>query len=184
MTHRSTLLVDPCSLINLFASRHLAEIVSGRLERLAIVEEVRRESQFVFRDGNDSNRRIREPVIWDDFISSDLLTLVDDPSEAEAQTFLDLSLVLDDGEAMTGAIALHRGFGVITDDRKAGRLLTEFGIDVLSSLDLVAQWIEEAGIPVEQAAAILRAIRIRARYLPPRTHGRYGWWVSTLGDSD
>jgi hypothetical protein len=160
----------------------MADILSGRPERQAIVEEVGRESQFVFRDGNDPNRRIRETVYWDDFISSGLLTLVDDPSEAEAQTFVDLSVVLDDGEAMTGAIAIHRGYGVITDDRKASRILSGLGIVITSSLDLVAEWIEESRIPSEQAATVLLDIRIRARYVPPRTHGRYEWWVSTMHD--
>lgn len=183
MSQSRTLLIDACSLINLFATRYLADIASGRPERLAIVEEVRRESQFVFRDGNDSTQRVREPVIWDDFISSGLLTIVDDPSEAEAQTFIDLSVVLDDGEAMTGAIAFHREFGVVTDDRKATRVLSELGIEINSSLDLIAEWIEESRIPIEQAAAILLDIRVRARYLPPRTHGRYEWWVTTLGET-
>lgn len=184
MALRTTVLIDACSLINLFATRHLEDIVSGRPEHLAIVEEVRRESQFVFRDGGDQNRRIREPVDWDNFISSGLLTLVDDPSEAEAQTFIDLSVELDDGEAMTGAIAIHRGYGVITDDRKASRLLMSLDVDVMSSLDIVADWIEEERIPVDGAAAILLDIRIGARYLPPRTHSRYEWWVSTMRGTD
>ena len=36
---------------------------------------------------------------------------------------MDLSAVIDDGEAITGAIALHRGYAVAIDDRKARRVL-------------------------------------------------------------
>lgn len=42
----------------------------------------------------------------------------------EEETYVNLALQLDDGEAATGALAIHRGAVVATDDRKAIRILT------------------------------------------------------------
>ena len=42
---------------------------------------------------------------------------------SEEASFVELAAVLDDGEAVTGAIALNRGHLVAIDDRKARRVL-------------------------------------------------------------
>ena len=82
--------------------------------------------------------RTREPIEWSALTSSGLIEIISDPTEEEAALYFDLSLELGDGEAMTGAVAYHRGYGVVSDDIKATRLLGEMGIVITSSLEVVA----------------------------------------------
>jgi predicted nucleic acid-binding protein len=59
------------------------------------------------------------------FINSRLLTIVSPETEAENLTFVNFATALDDGEAITGAIALHRNWSIATDDRKATSFFTQ-----------------------------------------------------------
>jgi predicted nucleic acid-binding protein len=52
-------------------------------------------------------------------------------NETEATTFVDLSREMDDGEALTCALAMHRQCDVATDDRKARRILSARAPQVL-----------------------------------------------------
>lgn len=182
MEHRSFLLLDACSLINLYASRHLPHIIGVRSERFGIVQNVYRESRFVFQGGDGPDRQTREPIDWP-ALTSGLLDLLGDPTEEEAALYFDLSLELGDGEAMTGAVAYHRGYGVVSDDRKATDLLGELGIEVTSSLALVDHWARQSGIESDALRRVITDIRIRARYMPARSHPHYEWWVASAGES-
>ncbi|MBA3274730.1 MAG: hypothetical protein H0T72_02970 [Chloroflexia bacterium] len=183
MKHRTFLLLDACALINLYASRHFPQIIGARKERFAIVQNVYREARFVFRGGDGLDSRTREPIDWPT-LTSGMLDLLGDPTETEAALYFDLSLELGDGEAMTGAVAWQRGYGVVSDDRKATRLLGNLGIQVTSSLELVDTWARHDGIEAETLQRVITDIRIRARYIPARSHPYYEWWVESAGEHD
>ena len=84
--------------------------------------------------------------LWSD---EDLIRVMRLESEEEERTFVDLAALMDDGEAVTGAIALHRGYAVATDDRKARRILAERprSITLVSTLDLLKLW-DECGLSI------------------------------------
>ncbi len=180
MTEDDVLLLDACSLINIFASRHFEEILSIRRERCAIVRNVQREARSLRRGGDGLDSNDRESIDWSAASPLGQLPIINDPSEDESQRYFDLSLELGDGESMTGAIAFYRGYGVVTDDRKATRILGDMGITMTSSIGLVAEWANQQGISRPVLQTIVTDIRVRARYQPPRTHPRYSWWVTAL----
>ena len=61
---------------------------------------------------------------------------------AEEISFIDLVANLDDGEAVTGALAFRRGWSVATDDRKARRVLGQLNppVELVSTLELLKLW--------------------------------------------
>lgn len=180
MSNRETLL-DACSLINLYATRRIAEILTGHPGQFCVVDVARREAGYVFRGGAGPDAAEREAIDLTRLEASGLLATLTAESEEELRTYIDLTLEMDDGEAMTGAIAIHRRFGVITDDRKALRILTERGVPCDTSLNVIKEWIEREHLAVEEVQGILLDIRQRARYLPHRTHPLCSWWDDALG---
>jgi predicted nucleic acid-binding protein len=103
-------------------------------------------------------------------------------SEAEATTFVDLAREMDDGEALTCALAVHRQCDVATDERKARRILSTRAPQVLvtSTLALVKQWAELAGIAKAELRAVLLNIRSGANYFPGERDPLYPWWIDIV----
>ena len=95
-------------------------------------------------------------------------------------TFVALAALVDDGEAATGALALHRGCAVATDDRKARRVFGEFMPDVplVSTLELMKLWADESQIPLDELRAAMDAMRDRASYVPSSRDPLFEWWAS------
>ena len=97
-----------------------------------------------------------------------------------------LAALVDDGEAATAALALHRGCAVATDDRKARRVFGEFMPDVplVSTLDLMKLWADESQIPRDELRAAMDAMRRSASYVPSRSAPLFDWWVSIMSSGD
>ena len=75
-------------------------------------------------------------------LSQGLLQVAPEATEEELNTFIDLTINLGDGEAMTAAIALgHRGHTVVTDDRVALRVINQ-RVPTMGSLQIIKHWVE------------------------------------------
>lgn len=158
----------------------MAEMIAVIQGSVSIVEIVRNESQFVLRGGDGEEAKEREPVELRQFISTGAITVMASNDESELMTFIDLTLELDDGEAMTAAVAIHRGGIVVTDDRKASRVLQERNVPLLSTLDVCKNWVASTDEAPEFIRAALIAIRERGRYEPPKRHPLRSWWDAIL----
>lgn len=66
-----------------------------------------------------------DTVELDSFVNSKCLTVYGLSGNEEQSLYIDYAADLDDGEAMTLALAFSRGFTVATDDRKARRIFLE-----------------------------------------------------------
>lgn len=180
MADRGTLLIDACLVITLYATRRMAAILASHPGRFSVVDVVRREAGYVFRGGGGPDATEREPIDLAALELANLLSTLTTDSEDELRTYIDLTLEMDTGEAMTGAIAIHRGHAVVTDDRKAMRVLTERGVPCETSLDLIRSWADTTNIPPSDLRPVLIDVRQRARYVPHRGHPLRGWWDAIL----
>ncbi len=175
------LLLDACTLINLFASRLEREILSAQDRPAGVVAVVRAETAYVFKGGVGDDAHDRESIDLEPLIAANLLHSIT-PTAAELDDFIDLTLRFrGDGEAMTIAVALARGWTIVTDDRKAIRLIAD-RIPVRSSLELVRSWSTTANIAPESMRAVLHDIRIRGKYIPGIGHPLKPWWDVALDD--
>lgn len=175
-----TTILDACVVINLHASRHIAEIVGAIPGRAILADRVFHECRFnPFAPAAEGSEQIERADLRA-LLASGRLGLIEDVSDDELRTYVDLAIELDDGEAMTLALAIHRGYTVVTDDRAAIRMLGERA-PLRSTLDLVKEWIDHEAVPPEVTRATLTDLRLRGQYVPERSHPLKPWWDQFMG---
>jgi hypothetical protein len=143
---------------------------------VAVADAVAREAQFVLRGGIGEDARERDPVDLQPLLADGLLAVISSDVEEELLTFVDLSQEVGEGEAMTAALAIHRGCVVVTDDRKASRILIARGVALRTSLDLIRVWSDSPTVTQEVLRTTLVDLRQRGNYDPPRGHPLREWW--------
>ncbi|MDQ2651499.1 MAG: hypothetical protein M3Z20_00515 [Chloroflexota bacterium] len=148
--------------------------------RFVVSDIVLRESLYVRRGGLGDDTDERETIELQGILDVGLLEVVASDDDDELMTFIDLTTLIEEGEAMSIALAMHRGWFVMTDDRKARRLLLEREIACFSSLELVRHWSIARQPAPSEVQAILRAIEQRARWVPWRAHPLAGWWKQSV----
>lgn len=173
------ILLDACAVVGFYATRHMDEIVAALGVPAAIAGIVANESQYVYRGGDDDARE-RELIELGPMVQSGTISVITTGDEEELQTFIDLTQVLDEGEAMTAALAIHRRAVVATDDRKAERILSERNVSVRCTLDLIKTWTDSAQLSNIEVHQILIDLRLRATYEPRRSHPYRPWWDAIL----
>ncbi len=178
---RSWILLDASCVMNLYATRQMPEILRAHSARFGIVVNVREESLYVRRGGSGTDAEEHDPVDLEPLIQSGVLVVFDLTPDEET-TFIAFAARLDDGEAATCAVAIHRGMAVVMDDRKGRSVLAAAAPTVTAhrTLDLVRHWAESKSIPFAEIAQVLRAIRERARFFPGRTDPNKAWWDAIL----
>ena len=102
---------------------------------------------------------------------------------AETDLYVLLAQDLDDGEAMSLAIAKSRGWMLATDDRKARRKAEELGVRTLTTPELMRRWAERNKRPTRVVADALRRIEALARFTPARTAPEFAWWRNQMKKS-
>ena len=176
-------LLDACAVVNLYATRRMGAILVANGGTFAVVDVVAREAQNVYRGGSGEDAREREPVALQRLLDEGLLSVLSTDDEEELLTFIDLSAEIDQGEAMTAALAIHRGCVVVTDEHKASRILAARGVPLRTSLDLVRVWSEGTTVTHEMLRAALVDLRQRGNYDPPRAHPLRSWWDAVMDPS-
>jgi predicted nucleic acid-binding protein len=177
------IILDASCLLNLYASERLQEIAQTLPQPLAVADYViQQEALYIRRRSSDQDQEEREPVNVEPLVSAGLIQVMKVNSEAEATTFVDLASEMDDGEALTWALAVHRQCDVATDDRKARRILSTRAPQVLVAftLTLVKQWAELAGIAKAELRAVLLNIRSGANYYPGERDPLSPWWIDIV----
>ena len=125
---------------------------------------------------------MREPVDLTSLLEEGLIQLMCLEHPAEEISFIDLAANLDDGEAVTGALAFRRGWSVATDDRKARRVLGQLNTpaDLISTLELLKLWAEETRVSRDEVGAAMAEMQSSASYRPGARDPLYEWWRSIV----
>jgi predicted nucleic acid-binding protein len=169
-------LLDACAVINLYATERIAEIVECIEGRVGIASIVRGEALYV---AGPEELEDREIIDLSELADTGLIEILSPETDGELYSFLDFAIDLDDGEAMTLALAMHRDAVVVTDDRKAIQLAGD-SIATVPSLETIKVWFETQEISAEQQRDILGAVQTRASYTPGRNHPLRNWWDRIL----
>jgi predicted nucleic acid-binding protein len=177
------IILDACCIINLFASRQTRAILETIPKSLSVAAYVKdHEVLKIYSGPIDSVQESYELIDLQPFIEDNLLILVDIETDVEAETYINLAARLDDGEAITGAIALNRNWAIATDDSASVRLFQSNAPDtpIVSTLDLVKYWVDTNEPNEDIIRAALLNIRVRGRYEPHRNHPLNEWWQSFI----
>ena len=177
-SNHGILLLDASCLLNLYATGRLLQVAQALPWQLAVVDYVmEQEALYVRTIEQYEGQGETMPVDLSPLIDGGHLVVLRLESSSEEAHFVQLAASLDDGEAMTGAVARNRGYAVAIDDRKARRVLGEWapGVRLVSTLELMQQW----GASVHQIQEVshaLRSMRYGARYFPGPRDPLYEWW--------
>jgi predicted nucleic acid-binding protein len=122
-----------------------------------------------------------EAVDLQTLIGAGVLTSCQLEGGAEEELYVSYAMELDDGEAMSLAIAQSRNLVLATDERKARRLARENApqLSIISTAEIIRAWAEDK--ERRDVIAVVRSIRARARFRPPESDPLATWWNETLG---
>ena len=179
----ANLILDASCLLNLYATERFGEIAASLREQVAVADYVlEEEALFIRREASADGEDDQILVDLSPFVSEGLVEVMRLASRDEETTFVTLAALIDDGEAATAALAVHRGCSVATDDRKARRVLSERAptVPLVSTLDLVGQWAETMSVPLVELRTTLERMRSGASYVPGRRDPRYMWWIEVM----
>lgn len=200
------LVIDACCLINLYAAEKILAPApppkSPRPRRKPILPEsvkvakpkpalafnlhvparVIQETLYIRKpDEEDETKLVEAFIDLSPSLNKGLLHPCDLQDQAEIDLFIQLARTLDDGEAVSMAIAKTRGWGLASDDRKARRLAGQLGVHVLTTPELVKAWAQNTSATATDLAQVLQNIQAFARFMPHKTMPLHQWWVDAAG---
>lgn len=181
--HSDSLLLDANCILNLYATGHLRDITGALPYQFRIADYVlEHEVLYVWRPSPTDGSDVQEPVDLTSLVEEGLIQAMGLESLAEEATFVELAADLDDGEAVTGALAFHRGYSVATDDRKARRVLGRLSppVGLVSTLELLKMWAEETRVPRDELGTVMAEMQSSASYRPGARDPLYTWWLSIV----
>lgn len=177
------LVLDASCLLNLYTTGQLCAISATVDVRLQIADYVL-EHEALYTWAHDVTSGQDEPVPVDvsPLVNDELVHVIGLESAAEQATFVELATLVDDGEAVTGALAFHRGCSVATDDRKARRVFGERvpSVQLVSTLELLKLWADLGRIADTDLREALIAMRSGASYIPGRRDPLFQWWAAIV----
>jgi predicted nucleic acid-binding protein len=167
------LLNDSSVLLNLLAADCLAEIAAGLRWQIAICPAVRDEAKKL----RDTVTGDMVPVDIAPLIALGLLQVLELEGDEEQVLYVEQAIVVDDGEAMSIAIAASRGLELAIDDKQAtNHVLRAFPkMKLWTTPDILKHWMDTAVISAERSREVIRLIETRARYFPPKLHPLAAW---------
>ena len=176
ITDRSAIL-DTCVLINLLATGRVAEIVGVIAASRMVCPAVSEESLYL-RPLEAQGQP--EHVNLQPLITAGVFTPCQIEGGAEEDLYVTYALDLDDGEAMSLAIAQSRNLVLATDERKARRIARENvpQLCIISTAEIIRAWAE--GKERRDVIAVVRSILERARYRPSDSDPLALWWNKML----
>jgi len=176
ITDRSAVL-DTCVLINLLATGRVAEIVRVVAPSRMVCSAVSEESLYL-RPLEAEGRP--EHIDLQTLIAAGILTPCQIEGVEEEDLYVTYALELDDGEAMSLAIAQSRNLVLATDERKARRLARENvpQLSILSTAEIIRAWAQ--GMDQRDVIAAVRSILTRARFRPADSDPLALWWNEML----
>lgn len=169
------LLLDACVLINLAASGIPIGDLAGRNDVAFVMVRVAAGEALYIRAIDDRDKR--DAIDVADYANRGEITLVD-LRYGELRTFVDLARHLDDGEAASLAVAIHRRLPLATDDRKARSLAQARtpAVKLVTTSDLLRGWASDQE-PASRVSDALRNVEVRASFVPGRSDPHRGWWM-------
>jgi hypothetical protein len=173
-------MLDACVLINILASGRAQEILTSSGYSFGICTVVSKES--IYLRASDPNAP-PEAVDLSPLVQAGCLSVYGLAASEEQAAYINYAADLDDGEAMTLALASCRGFLVSTDDRKARRIFREDTGDagrLLCTAQILKIWSQAARLTAPQIKELLLEIFTRGRFFPHSSDPEFAWWSKAI----
>ncbi len=168
------LLNDSSVLLNLLATDCMEQISADTGWQFAICPAVRDEVKKL----RDFHTGEMIEVDLTPHIASGLLQVLEITGEKEEILYVEQSIVVDDGEAMSIAIAANRHLRLAIDDKQASNHARDKfpEIELWSTPTILKRWTEVGRVKAATLRVAIVLIEARARYFPSRSHALADWW--------
>lgn len=170
-------IIDCCSLLNLYTGwGGLAELRELR-RTWYVCEAVLNEAEYTREYGADSVT-VLIPLDMKELTQSGLLLSARPETEAEIDAYVGFACEVDDGEAQGLAIAKHRGFVLLTDDRKAARIAQrpDVAVRITSTAKILQAWAQLDTSNEARLHEVIVRITALAKFGPGMDSPDYEWW--------
>lgn len=169
-------LLDACVALNLEATGELDAIANALGLTFAMATKAAEETLYLIdvTDGESS----RTQVDLDPHIQKGTLEILQLDPGHETSTFVSLAARVDDGEAQSLSLTLHRNLPLATDDRLAIKVARDLGLaEPTGTTALLKQYAESAGLESHEISPMLVTVERRASFRPPRGSPDLPWWL-------
>ena len=172
-----TRIIDCCSLLNLFAGWGGLEKLSALPYRWSVVKAGYEEAQFVREYQRDGI--VENPLALEPYRRSGLLSVLETENEGELADYITFAGEVDDGEAQALAIAKHRGFVLLTDDRKATKIAAreDVAVRTITTAGVLREWVEIESVDLENLGRVIERIEVLSRFAPRKDSLDWVWWM-------
>jgi hypothetical protein len=146
-----------------------------------ISEAVLSEAQHI-NEYSGEGELIRVPLNLSDAVGSEVVASVKPESDQEIEDYVSFAMELDDGEAQSLALAKHRGFVLLTDDKKALRIAKrpDVNVGILTTPQVVRLWSELDLANAARVPQVIKRVQFLARFSPARGSPEADWWHEQL----
>lgn len=169
------LAIDASTLLNLLATGEIESVLRSLRAQKFVCSVAASEVLYLRHADAD---HAPELVSIDPLVDKGLLTLSRPESPEEEALFVQFAAKIDDGEAMSLALCVSRGYALATDDRKARRIAAALAkpIPLLATSELLFHWCESNSINPDRIREVLGAVELRARFRPWPDYPLRDWW--------
>jgi hypothetical protein len=177
-------ILNPCCLINLYASRYLSSILEALPVPVMVAADIyEHEVLRVYSEGFGEEGLIPEQIDLRSLLHAGLLVTVSPSSDRELTSVVELAAASSsDADAFTVALALHHHLAIGVDDSKAAAFFRRNAphLQLLTTPLFVKHWIKRTDPSPETVRTALRNIERYAKYAIPPHHALYVWWRNYL----
>lgn len=165
------LILDASCAINISASEFAEDILKALPFHIYI-------SEYVNNQETKHNHLKQEA-------SKGLLTVTKLTNE-ECELVTDISwkadFKLDDGEIITGAIAISRKWDIAIDDKIASNFLHSYhkNLSIITTPEIIKLWVDKNKPSPDLIQEVLTNIAKKGRYNISKYHSLYSWWVNLV----
>jgi hypothetical protein len=170
-------IIDCCSLLNLYTGwGGLTELRDLR-RTWHICEAVLNEMEYTREYGPDG-APVLIPLDMSALCQLGPLLPARPETEREIEDYVNFASEVDDGEAQALAIAKHRGFVLLTDDRRAIKFAQRLDVAVrtTSTANILQAWAQLNPRNETRLYKVIPRIAALARFNPRPDSPEYAWW--------
>ncbi|MBI2908294.1 MAG: hypothetical protein HYX92_11655 [Chloroflexi bacterium] len=139
-----------------------------------------KEVLYVRRGGSGPDANARELVELGTLVESRLISVVRLRTAEEIDAFVELAVEMHDGEAAACALAICHKAVLLTDDRKARRIMRRLypAAKIMTTAEIIREWAERCQLDNAGLSRVIRDVEERAAFRPGPQDPLEEWWDS------
>ncbi|HYO53267.1 hypothetical protein [Archangium sp.] len=178
--------IDACSAINLLATGRALDFLHALDWTLLVLPEVRQEARRLRGPLDEEGQPTWVPADWSPLEQAGLFTLPSSAFQGEAfvEALVGAAAHLTDVDAAAVALAGTLGLPLLSDDGKVRRVFRTLypALELHATLGLIRQASNHLGLEPGSVKDVLRALRWKARFAPPKSDPDREWYLSHQPD--